>query len=136
MSDVPAVRQVVLDGEDIRTLAEFYRGLLGMEYWHGHETPVEGEDWLNLVGPVNLAFQKVDRLERATWPDDEVPQQLHLDMTVPDGEALERQRDRVLALGGRLIHDRADDPDEQLYVFADPAGHPFCIIVAPELYRT
>ena len=131
-----AVRQVVLDGEDIRTLAEFYRELLGMEYLHGHETPVEGEDWLNLLGPVNLAFQKVDRLERATWPDDEMPQQLHLDMTVPDGEALERQRERVLALGGRLLQNRADHPEEQLHVFADPAGHPFCIIVAPELYRT
>ena len=107
-----------------------------MEYEHGHETPVEGEDWLNLRGPVNLAFQKVDRLERATWPDDEVPQQVHLDMTVPDGEALGRQRDRVLALGGRLLDDPpADDPEEQLYVFADPAGHPFCIIVAPDLYR-
>jgi catechol 2,3-dioxygenase-like lactoylglutathione lyase family enzyme len=136
MSDVPTVRQVVLDGEDIRTLAEFYRELLDMEYPHGHETPVDGEDWLNLRGPVNLAFQKVDRLDHATWPDDEVPQQLHLDMTVPDGEALERQRDRVLALGGTLLYDRTDDPEEQLYVFADPAGHPFCIIVAPELYRT
>lgn len=57
-------------------------------------------------------------------------------MTVPDGEALARQRDRVLALGGRLLQDRADDLDERLYVFADPAGHPFCIIAAPELYRT
>ena len=33
----------------------------------------------------------------------------------------------VLGLGGRLVLDRSDD--EPLYVFADPAGHPFCVFV-------
>ena len=35
----------------------------------------------------------------------------------------------VLGLGGRLVLDRSDDEDEPLYVFADPAGHPFCVFV-------
>ena len=52
-------------------------------------------------------------------------------MTVPSFEDLEAQHERVLSLGGRLLYDRSDDPQEQLRVYADPAGHPFCIIVAP-----
>jgi hypothetical protein len=36
----------------------------------------------------------------------------------------------VLGLGARLLRDRFDDPDEPLYVYADPAGHPFCLFVA------
>jgi len=28
------------------------------------------------------------------------------------------------------LFDRSDDPDEPLFVFADPAGHPFCLFVA------
>jgi hypothetical protein len=56
--------------------------------------------------------------------------QLHLDMTVPDVEELEAQRARALALGATQVLDRSDDEAEPLYVFADLAGHPFCIFVA------
>ena len=38
---------------------------------------------------------------------------------------------RVLAeFYRRLLEDHADDPVEPLRVYADPAGHPFCIFVA------
>jgi hypothetical protein len=60
-----------------------------------------------------------------------VAQQLHLDLSVPTADQLVAENERVLALGARLLHDRFDDPDEPLYVYADPAGHPFCIFVAP-----
>ena len=132
MTELPRIRQVVLDCEDLRGLANFYRDLFGMTYPKGHETPEEGEDWLNLRGAdgFDLAFQKVDKLVVSTWPDPVVPQQLHLDASVPDGESLQKQRDRVLSLGGRVLYDRFDDPEEPLYVFADPAGHPFCIFVS------
>jgi len=52
--------------------------------------------------------------------------------TVPTIEALFEQRRRALGLGARELLDRSDDPDEPLFVFADLAGHPFCIFVAPE----
>jgi hypothetical protein len=61
-----------------------------------------------------------------------VPQQLHLDTSVPTAEEFAAQHDRVLALGARLLYDRSDDPDEPLRVYADPAGHPFCIFVAAD----
>jgi hypothetical protein len=70
-------------------------------------------------------------LPEATWPDNApVPQQLHLNMTIASVEDLEVQHHRVLRLGGRLLYDRSHDPEEPLRMYADPAGHPFCIFVA------
>lgn len=43
---------------------------------------------------------------------------------------LERQRRRAEDLGARLLYDRSEDDGEPLYVLADPAGHPFCILVS------
>ena len=77
-----------------------------------------------------LAFQLVDELTPTTWPNHSVPMQLHVDYTVSSAEELERQRRRAEDLGARVLFDRTDDPDEALYVFADPSGHPFCIFVA------
>jgi hypothetical protein len=36
---------------------------------------------------------------------------------------------RATDLGARLLLDRTDDPAEPLRVYADPAGHPFCVFV-------
>jgi hypothetical protein len=77
-----------------------------------------------------VAFQQVASLPRATWPQGPVPQQLHLDLTVPTTAELDVQHGRVLALGAQPLADRSDDPEEPLRVYADPAGHPFCIFVA------
>ncbi|MFD5095752.1 VOC family protein [Amycolatopsis thailandensis] len=133
----PAFRQVVLDCTDVRALAEFYRRLLVWNYRPGDEPPrpgAEDKDWLVLRNPdggAQIAFQQVDRLEEASWPDPApVPQQLHLDLTVDSVEELDVQHRRVLELGGRLRSDRSDDPEEPLRVYADPAGHPFCVFVA------
>ena len=54
---------------------------------------------------------------------------LHLDLRVDDTAALDRQHSRALALGATLLLDRSDDPEEALRVYADPAGHPFCLFV-------
>jgi hypothetical protein len=80
-------------------------------------------------GRRKLAFQEVERLEPTTWPEHDVPMQMHLDLSVSSADELVRQRDRALALGARLVLDRTDDEDEALYVLADPSGHPFCLLV-------
>jgi catechol-2,3-dioxygenase len=140
MSPFPRLAQVVLDTTDARRLAEFYREFLGFHYRPGDEPPPagaddeRGRDWLVLLAPDGargLAFQQVERLKEATWPDDGVPQQLHLDTTVPDKGELDRQHDRAVRLGATLRHDRSADEDEPLRVYADPAGHLFCVFVAP-----
>ena len=134
----PVIRQTVLDATDPRQLAEFYRQLFGLRYRPGDEPPAPGQpdpagqDWLVLQSPAggrSLAFQKVTRLAAATWPDGQVPQQLHLDTTVPTKADLDIQHERALTLGARMLADRSDDPEEPLRVYADPAGHPFCIFV-------
>lgn len=133
----PRLLHTVLDTVDVRRLAEFYRELLGLVYRPGDEPPAGGAadtaDWLVLTdaaGTRKLAFQLVDEQARTTWPSQAVPQQMHLDLTVPDRAALERQRDRALALGAEQRLDRTGDQDEPLYAFADPDGHMFCIFVA------
>jgi hypothetical protein len=131
-TEFPQLLHTVIDTTDVRGLAEFYRELLGLQYRPGDEGPDAGEDWLVLTdarGTRVLAFQKVETLTRTTWPDDDVPMQLHLDFTVTGRDALEQARARAQALGAELLFDRTDDPDEPLYVLADPAGHPFCVFV-------
>ena len=81
------------------------------------------------TGANRLAFQQVAQLSEVTWPEGPIPQQLHLDLTVPTMEDLDSQHERALTLGARLLRDRSDDPEEPLRVYADPAGHPFCIFV-------
>lgn len=126
------LRQVVLDCTNPRKLAEFYRELLGLTYRPGDEPPAE-HDWLvlrNADGVPQLAFQQVDRLPPPTWPSPEIPQQFHLDLTVESKAELLAEHNRALALGARLLHDDIENEEEPLRVYADPAGHPFCIFVA------
>jgi hypothetical protein len=136
----PVLHQVVLDTTDARALAEFYRQLLDYTYRAGDEPPPPGvpdeqaKDWLVLCAPdggSRIAFQPVAQLLEPTWPRDGVPQQLHLDLRVPSVGDLDIQHQRATALGARLLLDRSDDKEEPLRAYADLAGHPFCIFVAP-----
>jgi catechol 2,3-dioxygenase-like lactoylglutathione lyase family enzyme len=136
MAEYPQPLHTVLDTTGARELAEFYRQLLGLSYRPGDEPPADGTpddaDWLVLVdadGARKLAFQQVDELPRATWPTPEIPMQLHIDYTVSSAAELHRQRERAEALGAKVLLDRTSDSAEPLFVFADPAGHPFCIFV-------
>ncbi len=138
MSEFPRLAQVVLDTTDARRLAEFYREFLGYHYRPGDEPPPagtedeRGRDWLVLRTPEGargLAFQQVERLKQTTWPDDEIPQQLHLDIVVPDKAALDRQHERALRLGATVRYDRSGEEAEPLRTYADFDGHLFCVFV-------
>lgn len=83
------------------------------------------------AGTARLAFQQVDHLPPSTWPADGIPQQLHLDLSVRSVDVLVVLHERTRSLGATVLYDRFDHPVEPLYVYADPAGHPFCIFVAP-----
>jgi len=135
--EYPHLLHIALDTANARVLAEFYRQLLGLTYRQGDEPPAAGApdhaDWLVLVdatGRRALAFQQVAQLERTTWPEPDIPMQMHIDFTVSSLEELHRQRERAELLGAGLLLDRTADTNEPLYVLADPSGHPFCIFVA------
>ena len=66
-------------------------------------------------------FQQVAELQRPRWPDPAYPQQLHLDITVDDADEAERA---ALALGAH----RLPGDGENWRVYADPHGHPFCLL--------
>ena len=136
MSAYPVLMHTALDATDCRGLAEFYRQFLGLRYRPGDEVPAGGgdddSDWLVLLDPTGhrvFAFQQVPALARPTWPAHDVPKQMHHDFRVPDMQELRRQRHRAESLGATLLYDRTDDDSEPLYVLADPAGHPFCLLV-------
>ena len=137
MSTFPVLMHTAVDSTNCRELAEFYRQFLGLRYRAGDEIPEDGDDdsdWLVLLdadGNRVLACNQVAALARPTWPSDEVPKQMHHDFRVSSIEELERHRERAEELGATLIYDRAES-DEPLYVLADPAGHPFCILIAAE----
>ncbi|MEW2432520.1 VOC family protein [Micromonospora sp. NPDC047644] len=114
------MRSVVIDCPDPQALAAFYAELLGVPFAEGDSD----DDWVVLGGPPGhqprLAFQRALNLRPPVWPDPERPQQFHLDVTVDDIEAAEKA---ALALGAR----RLPGEGEGFRVYADPAGHPFCL---------
>lgn len=66
-----------------------------------------------------MAFQLAPDHQQPVWRDPARPQQMHVDAMVEDPAAA---RERVIALGARRLEGD---------VYADPAGHPFCLITRP-----
>lgn len=112
---------VALDCPDAWELAQFYGKLLGWEVDAG-DSP--GDQWVTLTNPAggaDICFQQIEDYRPPTWPSSERAQMLHLDFDVPDIDA---EQERVLSLGAELL----DDKPETFRVFADPVGHPFCLV--------
>ena len=115
---------VVLDCPDPRALAGFYAGLLGQEIADDGD-----ESWQSLRGDgsgVHLAFQRATNYVAPRWPDGP-PQQLHLDLTVDDFVSAHQG---ALALGATALAPSGEPTPDQtsgFRVYADPAGHPFCL---------
>ncbi|MCZ0988863.1 VOC family protein [Streptomyces diastatochromogenes] len=108
---------VVLDCPDPRALAGFYAEVLG-------GTVEDQGDWvdLKLPGGQALAFQEAPGFVPPQWPAPDASQQFHLDLVVEDMDAAEKG---VLELGAKALD--AEDRSRTWRVYADPAGHPFCL---------
>jgi catechol 2,3-dioxygenase-like lactoylglutathione lyase family enzyme len=113
---------VVLDAPDAGELARFYSELLG---W-----PIASSKpkWAT-VGPAPgnpttyLGFQTSAEYVRPVWPpaDGRQQQMLHLDIGVSDvGTAVAH----AVAAGATLAEFQ---PQDDVRVMLDPAGHPFCL---------
>jgi catechol 2,3-dioxygenase-like lactoylglutathione lyase family enzyme len=113
---------VVLGAPDARQLGAFYQRLLG---W-----PVEQDEegWLKLASPdggSGLSFQTESEHVRPTWPSGPGDQQMqvHLDIAVSD---MEGATTHARAAGATMA---GYQPQDDVRVFIDPAGHPFCLFV-------
>jgi predicted enzyme related to lactoylglutathione lyase len=115
---IGTLRAFALDCPDPIALAGFYAALVG------GKVVDEGDGWVELQGDhsTTLAFQRVESYRAPAWPEQTVPQQAHIDIGVTDLDAAQEQ---VLALGATLLEDWGGAKTWR--VFADPAGHPFCL---------
>ena len=117
----------VLDCTDPRGLAEFYSALLG---WAVDEQS-SSDDWVELRDPrggAGLSFQADPEFRPATWPTGERAQMAHLDIRVSD---VDEEHERAVRSGATPLPQPPDRTDAHWRVYADPAGHPFCVFVAP-----
>ena len=116
------IREVVLDATDPHALATFWGLIVG-------GAPVEWYDgWVTLEPPPHgqrLSFQRTDSPDAPSGG-------VHVDVLVDD---LEQAHRTVLDAGGRYLGERFSPrpgPEGQPVpwrVYADPAGHRFCLVV-------
>ncbi len=111
---------VVLSAPQARPLARFYRDLLG---W---PLDVDEPDWCTILVPdarVNLAFQSEEHYAPPRWPagPGEQHMMLHLDVEARDVAAAVRAAEQLGA------HRAQHQPQADVRVMLDPAGHPFCL---------
>ncbi|WP_394613330.1 VOC family protein [Lentzea sp. JNUCC 0626] len=107
---------LVIDCPDPQGLAEFYEKLLGM-------VRVQDDGAFVVIGDApdrpGVAFARVEGWVPPNWPDETA--HMHFDVRVDDRELAGKQ---VLELGAR----RLPGGGESFDVYADPAGHPFCLV--------
>src|SRR5215213_5044820 len=116
------VKSIVLGAPDPRALAAFYQRLLGWEL--GSDEP----EWVTLNAPegAGLSFQLESAHVRPVWPAGPGDQQMqiHLDIAVDD---LAEAGAHAESAGATLAQFQ---PQDDVRVYLDPAGHPFCLFVS------
>jgi predicted enzyme related to lactoylglutathione lyase len=110
-----------IEAPDPGALARFYSALL--DWPIGHEEP--GTAILAAPeGPVYVVFQQATDYRPPVWPPvpGEQRPMMHLDFQVDD---LDSAVEDAVALGAALA---GEQPQENVRVLFDPAGHPFCLV--------
>jgi catechol 2,3-dioxygenase-like lactoylglutathione lyase family enzyme len=122
MTGVGRLRSVAFECSDAASLAAFWSVVL--------DRPIaqRDDDWWSLepsADGTRLAFQVVDAYEPPAWPGEHGEQQVHLDIEV---EQIAPAAVAVLELGAVQLSDVITEDGGGWQVFADPAGHPFCLV--------
>ncbi|MGW6278853.1 VOC family protein [Kribbella sp. NPDC055071] len=116
---VGTLARVVIDCADPSPLARFWGAVLDMP-----RTVEDSADRIVIARDGErtpmLALQRVPDYRPPRWPDPEYPPQMHFDVGFDDRAEKERL---ALALGGTLLPPQGGSCP----VYADPAGHPFCL---------
>jgi catechol 2,3-dioxygenase-like lactoylglutathione lyase family enzyme len=113
---------VCIDCANADEMADFYGRLLG---W---EVTSREPDWVLMRDPARgtgLSFQAEAWYRPPVWPEQpgELDKMLHLDIRVDDLTAAVAH---ALESGGRLAEHQ---PQPDVRVLLDPAGHPFCLFL-------
>jgi predicted enzyme related to lactoylglutathione lyase len=116
---------VVLDAANLEDESHFWHRLLGgeLERRERHHVVI-------VSGSPAIAVQLAPNHVPPQWPDGQ-PQQIHVDLAVDDIATAHRE---ATDAGARLLHQPAgmgDDSAAGYRVYADPAGHPFCLCWGP-----
>ena len=112
---------VVFDAADLAAESRFWAGVLG--------GTVDAEDDWHMVlvdDEPRVAVQLAPNHVPPEWPDG-TPQQIHFDLWVDDIDAAHEE---VMSLGAKVLKPAEDSPPgarDNYQVYADPAGHPFCL---------
>jgi hypothetical protein len=112
---------VVFDAADVAAESAFWAGMLD-----GHVFADDDGTWHSVVdaaGEWRVGVQLAPGHTPPEWPDG-VPQQVHLDLHVEDARAAHEQ---AIGLGARVLDEGDLEAEEGYQVYADPAGHPFCL---------
>jgi catechol 2,3-dioxygenase-like lactoylglutathione lyase family enzyme len=111
---------VVFDAPDLDAESAFWAGVLGGE--------IDREpDWHMVIvgGEPRVGVQLAPDHVAPDWPGGDPSQQVHVDLWVDDFASA---HDEVIALGARVLQPaRGSTAGDDFQVYADPAGHPFCL---------
>ena len=111
-------RVVVFDAAELAPESAFWAGVLG-------GTVDAADDWHMVLvdGTPAVGVQLAPDHVAPDWPHGS-PQQIHLDLWVDD---IETAHAEVTALGAKLLQANDPESEDNFQVYADPAGHPFCL---------
>ena len=111
---------VTFDAADLAAESRFWAGVLGGQV-------DEDDDWhmVMVAGAPRIGVQLAPDHVPPEWPDGPMKQQIHLDLWIED---FAEAHEHVTALGAKVLKPAAGNTyGEDFQVYADPAGHPFCL---------
>jgi catechol 2,3-dioxygenase-like lactoylglutathione lyase family enzyme len=111
---------VAFDAADLDAESAFWAGVLGGEV-------ERDDDWHTVIvdGEPRVGVQLAPDHVPPDWPAGDPPQQVHIDLWVEDFAAA---HDEVMRLGARVLKPAQGTTwGDDFQVYADPAGHPFCL---------
>ena len=100
-------------------LCHFYSSALGGEVVSG---AVRARGWL-------FIFEVIPDYKPPTWPEGEVPKQMHFELMVEDLHGAVRALEGM----GATMAEYQRPNDGGVRVMLDPAGHPFCVATAADV---
>ena len=111
---------VVFDAADLESESTFWAGVLD-------DTVDAEDDWHMVIvdDAPRVGVQLAPNHVPPDWPEGTPEQQIHLDLWVEDFPSA---HDRVMKLGAKVLKPaERESSDDNFQVYADPAGHPFCL---------